>query len=235
MKKQLLLVTLAMTLLLSGCFKKPAEPMDEALKGEGAEVVTTEELEKKETADKTFAEKAWMELSAKERLLVRAEPEVLSFIKDDTPEFQKAFALAEKEKQPLRVVYFKTSDEERNGRLLVYGVGDEFVGKSNRVALPLASLEEMNHQVNSNVTVNQAISKLVSEGQWAEESFSYHVATLTDAPADKPDLLFYQIQGGYYAIPHKEEQIVKDHSANPMWTKEQIEAKFGDVLPTPIS
>jgi len=228
---------LATALTLSACsgVDKELEKETVIASTEGIKTVSKAEQRAIELADKEFAKKAWKELTAEERLLVNGEPTVLPVVKADDAEFKKALKMSKKLKKPLRVVYFKTHDENQSGRLLVYGIGDKFVGKSERVKLTFANAEDIETFLESASTIEELEKKFKEAKKWGNPVFTYQYASLTDEKETQSvaDLDFYEIGTSYYAVPHKKGTILQDEKEAGVWTRAMIKERFGNVLPEP--
>lgn len=236
-KKRNLAITmmLATALTLSACSEvgKAVEKETAIPEIEGVKTISKAEQRAMALADKELAERAWKELTAEERLLVKEEPTVLPVIKDDSAAFEKALSVSKKKKQPLRVVYFKTHDEDHSGRLLVYGVGNEFVGKSERIKVTFANVKDMEKFTEKNKTVEGLEKTLKEEHKWGNPVFTYQYASIKDKQKGNAvsDLVFYEIGTSYYAVPHKQGNILHGDKEMGMWTRAMIEERFGNVLP----
>ena len=235
----------AMTLLavtalaLAGC-NKPDNGVDnetptQVKVAEKAEKVKEEQPGKLLT-DKEIAEKAWEKLSASERLRVGAEPVVTNEVAPTNKEWKRALAQAERSGEPLRIVYFNTSDEKANGRLLVFAVGNEWMSDSSRETILLANEDEMKKLVEESDMVTEVEAKLTEQGKLAETAFSYaYVSFDKNTSADgKPDINFYPMEENYFAVHHKEQVITDTYKSDlneRVWTRGEIEERFGKVLP----
>jgi hypothetical protein len=186
--------------------------------------------------DKEIAEKAWVKISASERLRVRAEPVVTNEVAPNNKEWKRALAQAERSGEPLRIIYFNTSDEKANGRLLVFAVGNELVNNSSREKILLANEYEMKKLVKESDMVTDVEAKLTELGRLAETAFSYaYVSFDKNTSADgKPDITFYPMEEDYFAVYHKEQVITdtyKSDLTDRVWTSDEIIERFGNVLP----
>lgn len=230
---------LATALTLTACsgVDKEIEKETAIASTEGVKTITKAEQRAIELADKEYAESAWKELTAEERLLVKEAPIVLPVVKTDDAEFEKALKLSKKQKKPLRVVYFKTHDEDHSGRLLVYGIGDKFVGKSERVKVTFAKAEDVEKFLESAKTIEELEKKFKEEKKWGNPIFTYQYASLTDEKESQSvaDLVFYEIGTSYYAVPHKKGTILHGEKEAGVWTRAMIQERFGDVLPEPTN
>lgn len=237
-KKRNLAIAMALltTLTLSGCFgvDKEVEKETAISSEEGTKPVSKAEERAIELANEEFAEKAWKELSAEERLLVNGEPTLLNETRDDSKEFKEALALATKSKEQLRIIYFETKNEENSGKLFVYGVGDKFVSKTERVPMTFVSKKEMELYLIETKTIEELEEKLEKEKKWNSPVFTYQYASKdgekdVDAVAD---LVFYEMGKSFYAVAHKKGTILHDDKEAGNWTKEMLQERFGDVLPS---
>ena len=228
----MMLVT-ALTLSACSGVDKEVEKGTVIASNEGMKTISKTEQRAIELADKEYANKAWKELTAEERLLVNGQPTVLPVVKADDAEFKKALKMSKKLNKPLRVVYFKTHDENQSGRLLVYGIGDKFVGKSERVKVTFANAEDIEKFLESATTIEELEKKFKEAKKWGNPVFTYQYASLSDEKETESvaDLVFYEIGTTYYAVPHKKGTILHDEKEVGVWTRAMIQERFGNVLP----
>lgn len=232
-------VMLATALTLTACSgdNKEVEKEPVIASKEGIKTISKAEQRAIKLADKEYAERAWKMLTAEERLLVKGAPTVLPFVKTDDAQFKKALKLSKKQEKPLRVVYFKTHDEEQSGRLLVYGIGNKFVGKSERVQVTFANAKDVEKFVDNSKTIDELEKKFKEAHKWGNPIFSYQYASIKDERDAKSvaDMVFYEIGTSYYAVAHKKGTILHSEKAEGVWTRAMIKERFGDVLPKPTN
>lgn len=235
----------AMTLLavtalaLAGC-NKPDNGVDNEMPTQVKVAEKSKKVKEEQSGklltDNEIAEKAWEKISASERLRVGAEPVVTNEVASTNKDWKRALEQSERSGEPLRIVYFNTSDEKANGRLLVFAVGNEWMSDSSRESVLFANEDEMKEFVKKSDTVTEVEAKLTEQGKLAETAFSYaYVSFDKNTSADgKPDINFYPMEENYFAVHHKEEVITDTYKSDlndRIWTREMIEERFGKVLP----
>ena len=181
--------------------------------------------------DETLARKAWKEITVAERATVKEKPYVVKKHPGNSKELMMARSLAKKSKKLLRVIYFETADEKYHGKLLVYAVGNEFVAKSPRHRVQLATEKEMDKWVKESNTMKELEEKLRENHKWSETVFDTGEWSLKEDKSPSPDKRFFQMAEGYYGVPHHREVITNIKPTDEkMYSQVMIEDRYGDVI-----